>query len=116
MNRQKSSQNGRQNDGQNTAKKQAKYGQKAGERAKSVITKSIRKHHSTSSYSQIQLRVSKFLEKRQNYMTNPKKKKMICKNTIRRKLDEQRLKIDDFSLSSVTQRITVNIVLYMRLC
>ncbi|KAI8369085.1 hypothetical protein BD560DRAFT_424164 [Blakeslea trispora] len=31
----------------------------------------------TSSYSQIQLRVSKFLEKRQNYMTNPNKKKDV---------------------------------------
>ncbi|KAI8328856.1 hypothetical protein BD560DRAFT_429378 [Blakeslea trispora] len=85
MNRQKSSQNGRQNDGQNTAKKQAKYGQKAGERAKSVITKfqknlskmTIKMLKHTSGYSQIQLRVSKFLEKRQNYMTNPKKKKDV---------------------------------------
>ncbi|KAI8327058.1 hypothetical protein BD560DRAFT_429755 [Blakeslea trispora] len=72
MTRQKSSQNSRQNDEQNTAKKQPKYSQKAAKN----------QHHSTSSYSQIQLRVSKFLEKRQNYVTNPKKKGCCTLNYV----------------------------------
>ncbi|KAI8327127.1 hypothetical protein BD560DRAFT_467629 [Blakeslea trispora] len=81
---------------QKADERQAKGRQKAARKAKSVITKwqqflefqafknqknpskmTIEMHHSTSSYSQIQLRVSKFLEKIQNYVTNPKKKRML---------------------------------------